>query len=202
VDNALVFSTVHNGKISLAITGSDGSNSRQLTDGSSDIMPVFSPTGENVVFQRGTSPPTLWSVASDGDQPPTQLTGYQSTNPSVSPDGKQIAFHFMDFGGKDPHWKLGLIDSVTHTFLNKLEFPVPVTKRNAVWGPRADLLTMAFGDGENSSIILWSLTDGKSQTLENIDAGRIEAFAWSPDGSRLVFSEVFETSDVVSLENF
>ena len=202
VDDSLAFSTVQNGKISLASAGADGGNVHRLTDGTSDIMPAFSPTGESVVFQRGTSPPTIWSVASNGDQPPTQLTGYQSSNPSVSPDGKQIAFHFMDFGGKNPRWKLGLIDSSTHAFLSKLEFPIPVTKRDAVWGPADGLLTMVFGDGENSSIIVWSLADGTSKTLENIDAGRIGAFAWSPDRSRLVFSEVFETSDVVSLENF
>jgi DNA-binding winged helix-turn-helix (wHTH) protein/Tol biopolymer transport system component len=202
VDDSLVFSTVHNGKIALAAAEADGGKLHQITDGTSDIMPVFKPTGESVVFQRGTSPPTLWSITTNGSQMPEQLTGYQSTNPTVSPDGRQIAFHFMDFGGKDPHWKLGLIDSVSHTFLNKLEFPVPITKRDAVWGPGADLLTMVFGDGENSSILLWSLADGKAQTLQNIDAGRIEAFAWSPDRSRLVFSEVFETSDIVSLENF
>jgi Tol biopolymer transport system component len=201
-DDSLAFSTVRNGNISLAWTAAEGGNLHQLTDGSSDIMPAFSPNGENVVFQRGTSPPTLWSVPSKGDQPPTQLTGYQSTNPSISPDGKQIAFHFMDFGGKDPHWKLGLIDSTTHTFLNKLEFPVAITKRDIVWGPVADTLTMAYGDGENSSIILWSLADGSSQTLENIGAGRVGAFAWSPDKTHLVFSQVFETSDVVLLDNF
>jgi len=201
-DDSLVFSTVHNGKISLSTTESDGRNLHQLTNGSSDIMPVFSPTDGRVVFQRGTSPPTLWSVASNADHPPTQLTGYQSTNPTVSPDGRQIAFHFMDFGNKEPRWKLGLIDSTTHTFLAKLEFPVPVSKREIVWGPRSDFLTMVFGEGEQSSIILWSLIDGKSQTLETSDAGRIEAFAWSPDGSRLVFSEVFNTSDVVSLDDF
>ncbi|MEP7075359.1 MAG: hypothetical protein ABI878_06080 [Acidobacteriota bacterium] len=149
-----------------------------------------------------SSPPTLWTSAPGADQPPTQLTGYQSTNPSMSPDGKQIAFHFMDFGGKNPHWKLGLMDSQTHLLLNKLEFPMPVTQRQTVWNPKNNLLTMAFGNGENSGLLLWSIADGTVQTLNDIDVDRIGAFAWSPDGNRLVFSQVFETSDVVSLDNF
>ena len=61
---------------------------------------------------------------------------------------------------------------------------------------------MAFGNGENAGLFLWSVADGRMQALDNVDVGRIGDFAWSPDGSRLVFSQIFETSDVVSLENF
>jgi Tol biopolymer transport system component len=174
----------------------------QLTDGPSDIFPVFSPDGKTLVFQRGTSPPTLWSITPGENQPPKQLTGYQATHPSISPDGKQIAFHFMDYGSQNPHWKLGLIDGETHKFLNKLEFPMPVTQREMVWNPENNLLTMAFGSGENSGIFLWSVTNGKFQTIDNVSAGRIGAFAWSLNGSRLVFSQIHENSDIVSLDNF
>jgi Tol biopolymer transport system component/DNA-binding winged helix-turn-helix (wHTH) protein len=201
-NDSLVFPAQQNGKISLAAADASGQNIRKLTDGALDILPVFTPDGENIVFQRGTSPTTLWSVAVNGSQPPKQLTGYQATHPSISPDGKQIAFHFMDYGSRNPHWKLGLIDSETRKFLSKLEFPVPITQRETAWNPRNNLLTLAFGNGENSGIFLWSATDGSFQTLENIAAGKIGSFAWSPDGSRLVFSQIFEKSDVVSLNNF
>jgi Tol biopolymer transport system component len=202
VDDSLVFSSLQNGKISLAAAGLNGQNVYQLTDGTSDIFPVFSPDGKTLVFQRGTSPPTLWSITPGENQPPKQLTGYQATHPSISPDGKQIAFHFMDYGSQNPHWKLGLIDGETHKFLNKLEFPMPVTQREMVWNPENNLLTMAFGSGENSGIFLWSVANGKFQTIDNVSAGRIGAFAWSLDGSRLVFSQIHENRDVVSLDNF
>ena len=201
-DDSLVFSALNNGKVSLEAAAPDGQNTRPLTDGSTDFLPAFSPNGETVVFQRGESPSTLWSVAFNGSQPPQQLTGYQATHAAVSPDGKQIAFHFMDYGSKNPHWKLGLIDSQTHDLVNKLEFPMPITQRDTAWNPKNNLITMAFGNGENSNILLWSVADGRIQTLDNIDVGRIAAFAWSPDGSKLIFSRVFETSDVVLLENF
>ncbi|HYJ92088.1 MAG TPA: hypothetical protein VEV84_12315, partial [Pyrinomonadaceae bacterium] len=96
----------------------------------------------------------------------------------------------------------GVIDTESHQLLSKLEFPVPITQREGFWNPQTNLLTMALRNGQNSSLLLWSLTDGKFQTLENVGVGRIGAFAWSPDGTRLVYSQVFETSDVVSLDNF
>ncbi|HEY0462274.1 MAG TPA: winged helix-turn-helix domain-containing protein [Pyrinomonadaceae bacterium] len=201
-DDALVFSARQNGKMSLAAADANGQNIRRLTDGMSDILPVFAPGGENVIFQRGTSPTTLWSVPANGSEPPKQLTGYQSTHPAISPDGRQIAFHFMDYGSPNPHWKLGLIDSESRNFLNKLEFPMPVTQRETAWNPKTNLLTMAFSNGENSGILLWSPADGKFQTFDRLAAGKIGSFAWSPDGKRLVFSQIFENSDLVSLDNF
>jgi DNA-binding winged helix-turn-helix (wHTH) protein/Tol biopolymer transport system component len=202
VDNTLVFPSLQNGRIALSAADSSGQNLRPLTDGARDILPAFSPDGKTVVFQRGAAPPTLWSVAADGNQAPQQLTGYQATNPSVSPDGTRIAFHFMDYGSPNPHWKLGLIDSETRRLVNKLEFPIPVYQRKTVWHPKNELLTMVFSSGEGSGFLLWSLPDDKFQKIENIGAGEIGAFAWSPDGNRLVFAQNFATSDVVSLENF
>ena len=108
----------------------------------------------------------------------------------------------MDYGTPKPHWKLGLIDSKTHEFLSKFEFPIPVTQREMASNPENGLLTMAFGSGENSGILFWSVADGKLQIIDDVGPGRIGAFAWSPDGSRLVFSQIHQNSDVVSLENF
>jgi Tol biopolymer transport system component len=202
VGNSIVFSTLENGKTSLAAADANGQNIRRLTDGAFDILPVFTPNGENVVFRRGLNLTTLWSVSAKGEQPPEQLTGYQGTHPAISPDGKQIAFHFMDYGSQNPHWKLGLIDSESRRFLGEHEFPLPVTDRETVWNPRNNLLTLVFGSGETSGIFLWSPESGKFQTLETGAVGKISSFAWSPDGNRLVYSQLFEKSDVISLDNF
>jgi len=201
-DDSIVFSAPQNGKISLAAADANGQNVRFLTDGALDILPAFTPDGENIIFRRGTSSPTLWSVSTNGNEPPKQLTGYLSTHPAVSPDGKQIAFHFMDYGGANPHWKLGLIDRESRKFLSKLEFPLSVSNRRTIWNPTTNVLTIAYGNGENAGILLWSPTNGNLRKLENITAGRIGSFTWSPDGTHLVFSQIFEKSDIVSLENF
>ena len=202
IDNKFVFSASQNGKFSLSIADSDGQNIRQLTTGTMDYLPSYSPDGKNVVFQRGWIPLTLWRVATEENQPPVQLTGYPASHPSVSPDGQIIAYHFIDYGGNKPAWKLGLINSETRRLLNKLDFPVPITERKTIWHPNDNLLTMIFYNGENVGMLLMSATDGKHQIIDNIGIGKISSFAWSPDGSRLVFTQNFETNDVVSMGKF
>ena len=167
-----------------------------------DYLPGYAPDGKTVVFQRAWIHPTLWRVATEENQPAMQLTGYSASHPSISPDGQTIAYHFMDYGGKNPHWKLGLINSENHRLLNKLEFPVPITERKTIWHPNNKLLTMIYYSGENVGILLLSAMDGKYQTIDNIGVGKISSFAWSPDGSRFAFSQNFETNDVVSLGEF
>ncbi len=202
VDDSFIFSSLQNGKISLAAADPDGQNIRQITTGVEEMLPAFSPSGTNVVFQAGVSPETLWSIPVGDNQVPAQLTGYHASHPAVSPDGKQIAFHFMDYGSRDPHWKLGLIDNETRKLVNKLEFPITVTDRQMVWHPKNNLLTMTFRSGEDSGIILWSMTDGNVRKLDMIASGIISAFSWSADGSRLAYSQVFKKADVVSLNGF
>jgi Tol biopolymer transport system component/DNA-binding winged helix-turn-helix (wHTH) protein len=198
-NDSLVFSSIREGRISLFAADADGQNIRRLTDGISDISPVVSVDGK-VIFQRGTAPPSIWSVNVAGSEPPKQLTGYQSTNPSISPDGKYIACNFMDFGSKDPHWKLGLIATSTLEVARKLEFPKAVTDRTTVWNPKTYELTMAFGGGSSNGIYLWSAENGTVRLLTEVDAGRIGAFAWAADGKRLVYSQIFEKGDVIELQ--
>lgn len=201
-DNTIVFASLRDGKISLSAADYNGQNVRQLTDGTPDFSPSFSPDGKYVVFQRGSSIPTLWVVEVEGHNSPIQITGYYASHPSISPDGHTIAYHFMEHGGKDPHWKIGLINSENHRLLNKLEFPIPITERKTVWHPNKKLLTMIFNKGENVGILLLSATDGSFQTKENIAASKITSFAWSPEGCRFAFSQQIEKNDVVSLREF
>ena len=201
VDNTLVFSSLENGKVSLWTAGADGQDARRLTNGPQDLSPSFSPDGARIVFQRGSVLPTLWSISLDGISL-TQLTGYFASHPAISPDGREIAYHFMDYGGQDPHWKLGLIDGENHGLLNKLDFPVPISQRKTAWRSNDNRLTMTFANGERSGILLLSPVDGTFQTFDNLAAGKISAFDWSSDSSRLAFAQNFESNNIVLLGGF
>lgn len=199
IDNRFAFSTLQNNKISLSTADLNGQNIRQLTDGINDFSPSFSPDGKTIIFQRGNNQTTLWQITPGENTTPIQLTGYSVANPTISPDGQKIAYHFMDYGGKNPYWKLGVINNENRRLLTKLEFPVPITERRTIWRPKTDLLTMIFYNHETAGILLMSAVDGKFQTIENIGSGKITSFDWSADGSRFAFSQTFETNDVVAI---
>ena len=79
---------------------SDGSELRQLTDGpavgNDDRQPNWSPTGEEILFQRRVSGDDNWDlyiIASDGDDlRPLVTLSSSDTDASWSPDGEWIVF--------------------------------------------------------------------------------------------------------------
>jgi len=152
-----------------------------------------------VVFQRGTMKPTLWSATLNEGLPASQITGYYAQNPEYSPDGNLISFHFMDYGDKEPKWKLGLIDSATRRLVNKLEFPARIVNRETAWNPQLGLLSMTFEGGNGAGILLSNPLTGEHYTITDIGSGAITSLAWSIDGRSLVYAQKHETTDVVEL---
>lgn len=201
-DGTLVFSSLENGKTNLRRADSDGQNVRSLTDGTSDYLPRFSPDGKSVIFQRDSVLAAIWRVSADGNQPATKIVEPLASHPAVSPDGKTVAYHFMDHKDGKPRWKMALTDNETGKIINKLDFPISISERSTVWHPNGKFLTMIFNNGENVGLLLLSPTDGKYQTIDNIAKDKITSFAWSPDGNRFAFSHITEIRDVVSMSGF
>jgi DNA-binding winged helix-turn-helix (wHTH) protein/Tol biopolymer transport system component len=200
-DASVVFSASQNQANYLFLADVNGRNVRQLTDGINDAAPRFTSDGSEVVYQQGSMiNPTLWRVSSEGHGKPEQLTGYFAMQPSLSPDGNTIAYHFMDTENGERVWKLGLMDRASGRLKKKLDFPKSVSERRTTWRPGDDLLTMVFTEGDRSGFLLLSPAGDGFRLLENITAERISSFVWSPDGSRLAFAGKQETSDVVIID--
>ncbi len=80
--------------------GTDGTNLKQLTQGSLDLLPVCSQDSKWVVFDswRNATELMLWSVPTAGGNP-TQLANYRSTAPGISPDAPlHVALHKRGLG--------------------------------------------------------------------------------------------------------
>jgi Tol biopolymer transport system component len=73
----------------------DGSSPKQLTNGSGENCPHFTPTGDWVVYNSFPGKVVLWKVPTNGGNP-VQLTDNPSFDLVVSPDGKQIACNYYD----------------------------------------------------------------------------------------------------------
>jgi hypothetical protein len=73
----------------------DGSNLRQLTSGAGEFYPQTTPDGQWIIYQRDEVEPTLWKVpAVGGDAVVVSQT--RAVRPAVSPDGRMIAYHYLD----------------------------------------------------------------------------------------------------------
>ena len=59
-----------------------------------------------VVFQSGEVDPRAWKVPIDGGEP-IQLITTRATRPVVSPDGKMIAYSYLDVELDEPRWGIG-----------------------------------------------------------------------------------------------
>lgn len=202
VDGSIVFSSIRGGgKRSLWLADAAGKNFRRLTDGDDDIFPQFTRDGKNVVFQRGyIDSPTVWRVSLDG-RPPVQLLDKHSLKPTVSPDGRQTAYYFMD-KETDGAWRIGLISTATGEFLGKLSFPQMVNERRMRWHPGGKFLAQIFNKGEATNLLLLPTGGGEPKTISGLGKGSIESFEWSPDGRQIVFTQTVETQDAVLLTDF
>ncbi len=67
----------------------DGTNRKQLTDGG--MFPTYSPDGNWIFYTKPKDKWSMWKISSDGGEP-IRLTDHAAYHPSVSPDGKLIAY--------------------------------------------------------------------------------------------------------------
>jgi eukaryotic-like serine/threonine-protein kinase len=182
----------------------DGGNLKRLTEGPGDILPQSSPDGRWVVFWSNHSGALrVWKVSIDGGAP-VQLTDQVMYNPTVSPDGSQIA---CLYGGTQPNAlinKIAIIPFAGGDPIKVLELPQSFRWTNAGlrWAPdgRA-LMHVETTDGVSN---IWSLPlDGaKPVQLTDFKTDQIFWFNFSRDGKQLVLSRGTETSDVILIRDF
>ncbi len=148
--------------------------------------PCLTPDGKTVVFSwRGD----IWSAPVDGSGQARRLTIHeaQDTIPRVSPDGKQIAFSSQRSGGYDL-WVMPIEGGE----------PRRVTEHSAAailcdWSPDGKHLLYASNrDPSRFQLNLYEVSvDGGTSRTITLDGGRDGAY--SPDGTKIVYSRGFNT---------
>jgi serine/threonine protein kinase/Tol biopolymer transport system component len=190
----------------LMTANADGSSARQLTPGPDDFFPSCSPDGKWAVYISGNTNPKLMKIPLSGGKA-VELSDKCVAWPVVSPDSSSVACLYQS----SPTAKLELgILPITGGKPRKI-FPLPASTQQwnehsrgslFAWTPDGDAVVydLVTPNAEN----LWEqpLAGGKPREITHFKHGEIQAFSWSPDGSKLALSRARMSSDAVLFSNF
>jgi tol-pal system beta propeller repeat protein TolB len=150
-----------------------------------NITPVYTKDGKNIVWANGGDSPAelvLASAAGDDSVPKAFVgrTGFETTSPSFSPDGKQVVFM-----SPRPLTPQLYTMNVNGTGLRLLT-PVVAGKRSyrtgADWSPAGD--EIAF-EQQNGDFQVWTIRVKDRVMTQLTNEGENEDPAWAPDGRHL-----------------
>lgn len=196
----IVFQSDRTGSRNIWRVDPDGSNPKQLTDGNHvDGNPVCSADGRFVVFTSGRSgSPTIWKVGIDGGTP-VQLTNHPSDLPVISPDGKLIAYFYMDEALSQP--TLGIIPFEGGERVKTVELPRSMQPIAFAWMP--DGKAVAYLDTASGILNIWSkpIDSNRPKQLTNFKSEFISSFAISRDG-KIAAYRLSATRDIVLIKDF
>ena len=150
-----------------------------------NITPAYTKDGKNIVWASGgDSPAELVLASAAGDdsvaKPFVGRTGFETTSPSFSPDGKQVVF--MSPVPLTPQLYTMNVDG---TALRRIT-PVVPGKRSyrtgAEWSPAGD--EIAFQQ-QNGDFQVWTIRVKDRVMTQLTNEGENEDPAWAPDGRHL-----------------
>jgi Tol biopolymer transport system component/serine/threonine protein kinase len=177
----------------------NGANPVQLTHGGLDRTPLISPDGKMVVYASSTTGPyTAWRVPLDGGEP-VQITQEIVFPTSISPDGKFLSGVKSRAPG-GPY--LAVIPFDGGPPVKEFDLPLVSMLAPPTWSPDGRGLRYMDSRSGVTNIWLQPFPDGASTQLTNFTAEQLLAYAWSPDGKRLVVARGTTSSDVVLITNF
>jgi Tol biopolymer transport system component len=170
------------------IINSDGTEMTVLTEGDSDseLSPQWSPDGKRIVFASGIIDATKWlnelriSVMNIDGSKRVKLTStpdVEDSDPSFSPDGKQILFTRMFI---DKSSEVFIIDSDGSDERKIVDGRLPR------WSPNGEEIVFL----KDKDIYLMTLGEKEIQKLFTIGPATITTLAWSPNGRYLLFDRI------------
>jgi Tol biopolymer transport system component/DNA-binding winged helix-turn-helix (wHTH) protein len=194
----IVFESTQEGAHGIWRAGADGRNATRLTRGSYDSEPVCSPDGKWVVYVADVGGiPKLRKVSIDGGDP-VPLTEEFSQHPTISPDGRLIAYYRMDLQRRERR-EIVFIPAQGGAPIKIL--PAPKNFGSIMrWAPAGDSLSYR----DNTLTGLWRLPlDGTPpSSLISLRGERLLSFCYSQDGRQLAYASGPTLSDVILITRF
>ena len=197
----IVFQSNRSGNRNIWRLDIDGSNPKQLTEGvTEDAAPVCSPDGRAVVFMSVRSGNlAIWKVGIDGG-PPVRLTDRVSQLPSISPDGKLIAYFYNDEQANNQP-KLSVIPFEGGAPVKTIDLSRTVQPIGFAWMPDGQSVAYVASDSGNFNVWSQPIDGTAPKQLTNFKSDLISNFAISRDG-KIAAYRVSATRDIVLIKDF
>jgi Tol biopolymer transport system component len=177
------------------VMGADGSNKRLITDerkipgdALNDFDPAFSPSGRQIVFSRGRGfsefNNDLYKINVDGTNlRPVFETKRTADQPSWSPDGTKIAFHFSGN-------RIATVSPNGGNFVSLGHGSSPD------WSPDGTQLTFQLDEGRGASLEIYKMKEDGSGVTQLTSPDRTQdrypgahSPAFSPGGGKILYGD-------------
>ena len=162
--------------------------------------PIVSPDGQTIYFTSlATGLSRLWRMPASGGTP-TQVLDGSAQHPSISPDGRQLAFYYQE--SPTTPWLLAVmpIDMKKPT----LTFQVAPSASWATvrWTADGKALLHNSAPGDRANIWQQPLPEGAPRKLTRFGDQNVMDFDRSSDGKTLVIARGILSRDAVLIRNF
>jgi DNA-binding winged helix-turn-helix (wHTH) protein/Tol biopolymer transport system component len=192
----IVWSSSATGQRNIWRMGLDGSNPTQITQGSNKWFPQYTPDGNWLLYVVSHS---LAKVSAEGGAP-ALLTKGGTSRPTLSPDGKWVAYNRLDEASGQ--WQIAVLPINGEAAPRIFDAPSPNTFRAVRWTPDGRGVAYAVTADGVSNIWSQPLDGGPPSQLTRFKDQLIFDFAWSRDGKLLALSRGSVNSDVVLVSDF
>lgn len=186
----IVFCSTRAGTMNIWRMNADGSQPVQLTTGSYEDLPSVTADNKWVIYRTGKS---IRRVSIDGG-PPEKLLSREVQGPSLSPDGKLLAF-FVNEQPDSQVWQVEIYDLALGSIVKRFALPDSTRPFNGMsftpdnrlrWTPDGKGLAYVSSSGGASNIWIQPLGRGQFRKLTDFKEAEITSFAWSEDGRQIV----------------
>ena len=186
----IVFCSTRAGTMNIWRMNSDGAQPLQLTTGTYEDLPSVTADSKWIIYRTSSD---IRKVSIDGGPPQILLTR-EVQGPSLSPDGRLLAF-FVNDQPDSQVWQLEIYDLALRSIVKRFALPDSTRPFNGIsftpdnrlrWTPDGKGFAYVSSSSGASNIWIQPLNGGPFRKLTDFKEAEITSFAWSDDGRQIV----------------